>query len=235
MLDRSRIPRGITEFNGYITTTRAYFEAGSPITKANRLGIVETEVTQWKAFEDEWVPLYTLYVDKKSSRTTSIKDQLLAIIARTLAFNQTNHILDRISVSLNVTIVDLKTFHIKKGILQKSIRSFPQTPINELVTVTLLPLGGGSLAIKCYSTTDQRASIYKNADCVQYVCLVGDITPVSADVIGLTKDTSSKASFTLSLGSGFSGKYLYIYFRWYNIKHPELAGPWSALQTTLIL
>ena len=235
MFDRSRIPRGITEFNGYITTTRAYLEAGSPITNATRLGIAETEVAQWKAFEDEWTPYYALYVDKKSSRTTSIKDQLLAIIARTLAFNQTNHILDRISVSLNVTIVDMETFHIKKGVLQKSIRTIPQTPINEPVTVTLLPLGGGSLAIKCYSTTGQRASIYENADCVQYVYLVGDIPPVSADVIGLSKDTSSKASFTLALGSGCSGKHLYIYFRWYNNKHPELAGPWSALQTSLIL
>ncbi len=235
MSEQTRIPRGIVLFNGYITTTRVYFEAGSPTTNASRLGILETEVAQWKAFEDEWTPLYTLYVDKKASRTTSIKDRLLAIINKTLDFNQTNHILDRISVSLNVTIVDLETFHIKKGVLQKSIRTIPQTPINEPVTVTLLLLGGGSLAIKCYSTTGQRASIYENADCVQYIYLVGDVPPVSADVIGLTKDISRRASFTLALGSGSSGKYLYIYFRWYNTKHPELAGPWSSLQTTLIL
>lgn len=72
----------------------------------------------------------------------------------------------------------METFHIKKGVLQKSIYILPQTPISEPVTVTLLPLGGGFLAIKCYSTTGQRASIYENADCVRYVYLVGDIPPV---------------------------------------------------------
>ena len=151
------------------------------------------------------------------------------------SFDQDNHILDRIAASPNVTIVDMETFNIKKGSLQKTTKSVSSTPISEPVTVTIQPIGGGSLTVKCYSTTGQRASIYDGADSVQYLYLVGDTAPASAEADGLTKEVSTKASFTLALGSGSSAKNLYIFFRWYNTKHPELAGPWSSLQTTLIL
>jgi hypothetical protein len=235
MAEGSRLPQAIDAFNGYINTTGAYLEAGSPTTNASRLGITEQEVIQWKSFGTAWNPLYSLYVDKKSSRTTSIKDQLWEIINQTVAFNQTNHILDRISVSLNVTIVDMETFNIKKGVLRKSTRTIPQTPISEPITVTIQPIGGGSISIKCYSSTGQRASIYKNADSVQYLYQVGTTPPASAEDNGLSTGISSKAIFMLSLGTASSSKFLYIYFRWYNVKHPELSSPWSSLQTTLIL
>ncbi len=235
MADGSRIPGNFELFNGYITTTGAYLEAGSPITNASRLGIEETEVIKWKYFSTTWTQKYAMYVDKKSSRTTSITDQLREIIKQTVAFNKANHILDRISVSLNVTIVDMETFNIKKGVLSKSTRTIPQTPISEPITVIIQPIGGGSISIKCYSSTGQRASIYKNADSVQYLYQVGTTPPASAEDDGLSKGISSKAIFLLNLGAASSTKFLYIYFRWYNVKHPELSSPWNSLQTTLIL
>ncbi len=231
----ARIPRGIDDFNPYYTNAINYLSDGTPTTNAVRLGILAEELTELTGYATAWAPLYIKYSDKKNSRTTAVKDQLLEIIGNVIGFDQDNHILDRIAASPNVTIIDLETFNIKKGSLQKTTRTVSSTPISEPVTVTIQPIGGGSLTVKCYSTTGQRAAIYDGADSVQYTYQVGDTAPASAEVAGLTKELSTKASFTLALGSGSSAKNLYIYFRWYNTKHPELAGPWCSLQTTLIL
>lgn len=235
MADQSRIPRGIEDFNPYLINTSAYLSAGAPTTNAARLGITEEEVTQWKGYLTNWSPLYLKYSDKRNSRTTAVTDQLYQIIDNVIGFDQSNHILDRIAASTSVTIVDLTTFNIKKGALQKASRTIPQKPIIEPVTVTIQPIGGGSVTIKCYSSTGARPGIYGAADCVQYLFQVGDTAPVSAESASLSKDLSTKGAFTLQLGPGATGKSLYIYFRWYNTRHPELAGPWSGLQTTLLL
>lgn len=235
MSESSRIPRSMDGFNGYITTTVAYLQAGTPTTNASRLGITEEEVKQWESFGNEWNPLYAMYVDKKNSRTTTIKDRMLEIISNTTAYDQDNHILDRIAVSTNATIVDFSTFRIKEGSLKKSGRTLPQTAISEPVEPTLQPIGGGKLTIKCYSTTGKRAAIYDIADSVQYLYKVGSPQPVSADDESLNIGLSTKASFMLSLGASASAQMLYIYFRWYNTKHPELSGPWCTLQSILIL
>lgn len=233
MADGSRIPRGIDGFNLYIITTCAFLSAGMPL-NADRLGILPDESAKWSGFLTEWNPLYAKYSDKKNGRTTAVKDQLLDIIDRCVGLDQTSHILDRIAASPNVTIVDMETFNIKKGVLQKVTRSTSTTPISESVNAALQLLGGGSFAIKCHNSTS-RASILDNADSVQYAYLIGTMPPESIKAVGLTKELSTKAAFTLALGAENSAKYLYIYFRWYNTKHPELAGPWSGLQTALIV
>lgn len=233
MSDGSRIPRGIDEFNPYLINTSAFMLAGTP-TNAVRLGVTTSESDQWIGFITAWSPLYAKYSDKKNGRTTAVKDQLLDIIDQCVKLDQTCHILDRIASSPNVTIVDMETFNIRKGVLQKTTRSVSTTPISEMPIVAVQPLGGGSVAIKCHSNAS-RASILDGADSVQFVYAVGNTPPASADVQGLSKELSTKASFTLALGAGSSAKYLYIYFRWYNTKHPELASPWSTLITTLIL
>ena len=234
MTTGTRIPRGIDDFSPFIVNTNAYLHTGMP-NNAERLGILIAELEKWSKFATDWVPLYTKYSDKKNSRTTVVKDQLLEIISNTVDFDQSIHFIDRIAASPNVTIVDMEAFNIKKGLLQKTSRGSSSTPIAESVTVTIQPIGGGTMSLKCYSTTGQRASIYSGADGVQFLYMVGDVPPVSAEAPGLSKELSTKAIITLSLGSGSSGKNLYIYFRWYNTKHPELSGPWSALQTSLIL
>jgi hypothetical protein len=231
----SRMPRGIEDFNSYIVNTTAYLTAGTPTTNADRLGVLPAETAQWVSLHAEWVPLYVKYDDKRNSRTTAVKDQLLNIIDRCVDLDQDNHLLDRIAASPNVTITDLGVFNIRKGMLQKSTRTTPQTIISEPVIASLQPQGGGSVLVKCYSTTGERACIFDDADSVQFLYIVGDTPPASAEVEGLNRDLSTKATFTLSLGAGKAGKHLYIYFRWYNTKYPALAGPWSVLQTTLIL
>ena len=231
----ARIPRSIDEFNKYIVKTSSYIGQGTPVTNGERVGLLPTEITKWKAFETEWSPLFVLYSDVTNSRTRAIRNNMLQIIDDVIAYDQANHILDRIAASPNATLYDLGMFNINGGVLPKTTRSVPTTPITEPVTVTFQPLGGGSITIKCYSTTGQRASIYNNADSVEYLYQVGTTPPVAADENVLKKGISTKGSFTVALNPDTPGKFLYIYFRWYNTKHPELAGPWSSLQTTMIM
>lgn len=229
-----RIPRGIEEFNPFIINTNIYLADGEP-TNATRLGFVPAETAQWNAFANDWEPLYIKYSDKKASRTTAIKDQLLAIIDECLELDQNNRLLDRIAASPNVTILDMETFNIRQGVLQKETHSVPQTPIVDPVLASIQPIGGGSFSIKCNNGRRTRAAIFEDADSVQYTYLVGDVAPASPEVVGLTKEISTRAGFTLALGAENSEKHLYIYFRWYLTSYPNFAGPWSSLYTSLIL
>ena len=229
-----RIPRGIDDCSQYLVSTNNYLDSGSP-NNAERLGILPEETVKWSGFTNRYLPLYLLYSDKKNSRTTAIKNQLLSIIDEVANFDQRCHLLDRIAASPNVTIADMSTFNIKKGVLQKTTRSVATTPLTNQVAASIQPLGGGSVNIKCRNLSSERAAIDEGANCVQYAFKVGDTAPVSADAENLRREISTKAFFVLALGPGSSAKNLYIYFRWYNTKHPELAGPWSALMTTLIL
>ena len=231
----SRIPRTIDEFNPYIVNTNAYLLAGTP-TNWSRLGWVQGEMTQWTGFVTLWNPLYPKYADKKGSRTTAIKDQLLLIIKQCITLDKTNHLLDRIAASPNATIIDMETFHIKKGVLQDVVHTQMRSSNSESIVAALQPLGGGDVSIKCRTSHDsKRGSIADGADSVQYVFQVGGTAPTGADDAGLNKEISTHASFTLNLGTSASEKKLYIFFRWYNTKHPDLAGPWCSLQTTLVL
>jgi hypothetical protein len=235
MPDRSRIPRLISTFNPYIINTSKHLADGTPVNNATRLGLTEVETKCWTELADEWLPLYKLYIDKKNSRTVAIKDQLLDIIRKTVQLDRASHILDRIGASTQATIEDAGVFRIKKGITEKKTRTKPQTPITEQVVASIKLIGGGLAKVKCGSSTSQRASIYGAADSVECLYAVGHTPPDSAQAPGLQKALSTRATFILPLGAEHSGECLYIYFRWYSTRHPRLAGPWSSLQTVLVL
>jgi len=235
MSDRSRMPRGIGDFNPYLNNTCNYLKEGTPTTNAVRLGLLDSDTTYWNGLLTKWNELYPQYTDKVYLRTTDIRNQLLNLINEAVDFDQRNNFLNRIASSPNVNVTDLGIFNIRKGIFQKTSRSIPQRPIQEPVTVTLQQLGGGAFSVKCYSSTGLRPSIYGDANCVQCAYLIGDTAPVSPNAPGLTFNLSTKSTFVLSLDPGSQAKNLYIYFRWYNTKHPEIAGPWCNLQTFVII
>jgi len=230
----TRIPRGIHQFFAYIVNTNAYLLLGTP-NNGVRLGILPTESTTWAGFLVSWNAIINKYTDKKNSRTTLIKDSLNLIIANCVLFDQTNHILDRIASSLAVTLADLEAFNIKKGVSQQAKGGSSTTTITEPVIPVIKPIGGALISIKCYSSQGNRPGIFSLADSVQYAYVVGDKPPVAADDATLTKEMSSKGSFTLNLSPSNSGSSLYIYLRWYCIANPAQSGPWTLLQTSLIL
>ncbi|MDD2799065.1 MAG: hypothetical protein PHV20_10765 [Bacteroidales bacterium] len=231
----SRIPRTIDLFDSYISTTSAYLLAGTPTNNGTRLGFSESEISGWNDINEKWTPVYNKYKDKKTGRTTAVKDQLLIFIDEAIEYDRTYNLLDRIAVSLNVTVNDLETFNIKKGLLEKTTRTIPTTAIKESVQPILIPFGGGTVTVKCYSSTSPRASIFGDADSVQYLYSVDTPVPESANTPGLIQGLSTRATFDLHLGTQNGGKRVYIFLRWYNTKHPELAGPWSDMQSTFLL
>lgn len=235
MTTGTRIPQGIDDFNSYHHKTASYIKTGTPEINGIRLGLLQPEIDGWCAISNIWDPLYEKYTDKKNSRTSAVIEQLHQCIITAVDYDMEINMLDRIAASINATVTDLITFNIKKGLTQKTTRTISHTPIAEPVEPILLPIGGGTVNIKCYSTTGARASIYEDANCVQYLYLVGNTSPESIKSEGLKQEITSRASFSLPLGAENSGKMLFIYFRWYNTKHPELAGPWSTLQSTIIL
>jgi hypothetical protein len=50
----------------------------------------------------------------------------------------------------------------------------------------------------------------------------------------MSKDIITKAAFEFDAGFTNQGKWLVVYFRWYNTKHPDLAGKWSPMVTIAI-
>lgn len=231
----TRIPRSINEFGTYISSTNIYLSSGARQSNGLRLGISPEEMVQWKAFEENFSPLLLLYNDVANSRTRAIRNNLVEIIDKTIAYDQANHILDRIAASPNATVYDLGAFNINGGVPTKTTRSRSITIIREPVSVTFQQLGGAIIAIKCYSTTGARAAIFGEADSVQFMYKTGTVPPTSTNEDGLKSGLSTKGSFNLELNPEYKGKYLFIYFRWYNTKHPEMSGPWSELQTTMIV
>ncbi len=116
---KTRISRGIVGFDGDIRLTYEYMmkTCGPPVGYCNwqRLGWLPDEIAQWGAYYTDWLPLYSLWLDKKGTRTTLIKDSLLLIIKNGSAFNQTRRLYDRIASCPNAVASDYTTFHLLRG------------------------------------------------------------------------------------------------------------------------
>ena len=143
---KPRIARDFKGFNDDLTDTNAYLNAMSPspstVTNGVRLGILPAEQTQWGVFLHEWIPLYALYVDKKVSRTTNVKDQLLLIIVAVVAYEQKIRMYDRIAVCADATITDFETFHIKRSTSLANTNHTPApAPGSKTVVITLKKMG----------------------------------------------------------------------------------------------
>jgi len=113
---KPRIDRSIYGFNTQIRQTYIYLmkacEASLGGTNWNRLGWSTVEITQWGSFYNRWIRLYDLYINKKGTRTTDVKDEMLMIIQECRIYNQTHNLYDRIAVSPYGTSKDFSMFNI---------------------------------------------------------------------------------------------------------------------------
>lgn len=234
MADNSRIPRGIVSFNSYYVKICAYLQAGGTVTNATRLGITAAELTALLDFLKLWQPLFVKYEDKQNSRTQSVTTSLNDIITRVINYNTKYNLLDRIASSTAATVTDFATFSIKKNAVKKVSRTLTISAITASVNPSIVLVGVGVLKVKCKNNIDKGQHLVPSSNCVQYMYQIDGKAPVGADMLGLSMGISTRASFTLSFDSSNSHKLLYIYFRWHNTKHPELAGPWTNLLTMSI-
>ena len=232
-MGKSRIPQGIPAFNSYISTTTAYLPAtpeGGTQPNYKRLGISDDALEIWKTKGKYWSDtLYPAY-SNTDTRTKAITKEVenFRIDFKDFANPQLNIM----AASLNANTHDEEVF---KFVIKPKKPTHQHTPITELCNGTYQTLGGGMMKVGYRTSTDaKRPSLAKGANCVQLAYKIGDIPP--KDVMdGTQLAIIPRASYTHSIGTGNSGKRLYVYQRWYNSKYPELAGPWSDLQSILIL
>ena len=220
----SRIPDTIAEFNTYIDNTDDYQKAGTP-SNATRLGLSTQNSTDWSKKRQAWDTQYKKYIDP-AQRTSVVTADLNKLMAdfRTFALP----LLNIVASSLVATNTDAQTFNVVLSTAHKK-PSHPTAPIIAEIMADGHAVGGGDVDFKCRTSTDaSRASIADGADCVQYAYKIGDPAPANPSD-GTTKEISTKASFRFHAGK--TGVKMYVFFRWYNTKHPELAGSWGNMLT----
>ena len=231
----ARVSKKLSAFDQYIRRVIAFLIAGSP-TNGSRLLLTVAEIAQAQGFLTLW---YTGNAaspgawELHSNPNTKNKATRKAVIKIIKDFsNFFSPLLNRVSGCSAITASDRLILNIADPNPTHTLHS---EMIEDYVIFILISKGGGDVRVICRSSTDsKRASKSPLADSVEIFYKVGDPPPVSTDDETIKFFISSRASFTLPLGTANIGKKLYVYARWYNVKHPELAGHWSSIEQVMI-
>lgn len=231
MADGSRIPLTISEFNNYINNTNTYLHAGSP-QNGIRLGLVAGDLTEWDTRTVYWHDtLFPLYTNELTS-SSSVKDNVRIFMKDFREFAQPR--IDIMAVDPDATQDDANVLHF---VLQRAKPSKPTENIKGKCFASISAIGGGSFDISCRTINDSsRPSKPDGADCVMISFRIvsdGKMLPAGPDD-GMTKVVNTKAKFQFDTDPANRGKYLQVYFRWYNTRYPQFAGTWNEAQSVLI-
>jgi hypothetical protein len=254
----TRIPRTSSGFNAYINNTKNYLlldttvqpgmyipqpfppilpTGAAPLVAVipslknwQRLWLLPSEMDKWTSFCLQYNTLYAKYSDKKESRTTAVRDNLLKVIDDFSAF--ATPILNRIEGDVYVTIDDLSVFHIKSGFMRDQHPTRHRVPIVDVPVFGMTPLGGGDMRFTIRSTHDaSRASKLPGTEIeVRYQLLFID-EPTPKHIDDMTKQyLSSKALFVFHCGADKTGKNMWAAVRYIVVNDPSRNGPWSTIQ-----
>lgn len=237
MGDKSRVPKQIPLFNNYINTTDTHLQQTDPVSgnpNWQQLGLDSTDATEWHSRRLAWKDtLFIKYSDPLQS-TGIVKAQVQNFIADFKTFAKP--LLNIMASNKNANTADEAVYNFKTG-RKKPTRH--TTAIADAVMFEAIPLGGGELKFSCRTGHDNnRASKATGADSVQLsfmiVDAVSNVAALHAESTGMQKEIFTKAQFLKNCDAGNVGKRLVVFARWYNTKHPLLAGPWSAVKVMVI-
>jgi hypothetical protein len=258
---KNYIPRSIKLFNLYLARICAYLVLGAP-TNATRFNWTAANLAAMQNFLSLWIPLYTQYTNKKGGYMPVIRTKLLAIISNTVAYAQTNKLIELVIATVSLNADDCVAFGLPEKLV---ITPTGQNPIIktkeadktiitfEAVYPKLIPAVGGFVHIKGYTEKAQsgRPHKLKGFDLLEYSVAVFYSTatglPSNADDARMLIGHSSKSSFVLATasmtnnltaiaaGSATPLKEAIFFFRWAKSKHPNLDGPWNGPFTTPLL
>jgi hypothetical protein len=231
----TRVPRKLPLFDQYIRRVVAFLLLGSP-TNGSRLLLTAAEIAQAQGFLTLWYTgnssspgAYELH-SNPNTKTKSTRKAIVKIINDFSAFF--SPLLVRMSGSAAITASDRLILNIAAP---NPTRSHHHEAITDNVEFIITPLGGGDVRFICRTSSDsKRASKAEGADSVQICYKYGDPFPVNTDDTATSREVFTHASFTMHAGTANVGKRLYVFARWYNTKHPELAGPWSPMAQMMI-
>ena len=231
----TRVPRKQSAFDQYIRAVVAFLLAGTP-TNGSRLLLIAAEIAQAQGFLTLWYTgnasspgAWELHSNPNTKTKNTHKMVVKIMKDFTVFFNP---LLVRMSGSAAITAADRLILNIAAP---NATRTHHRESLQEIVYFVLKPLGGGDVRMICRTTHDsKRASKAALADSVQVCYKTSDPAPVNSNDPTAKIEFYTHASFTLRLGTAVEGQKLYLFVRWYNTKHPELAGPWSPLAQVVI-
>lgn len=230
-MNNKRVPKGTENCVQYINNGVAYLQKsdveGGP-TNAERLGI-QNEVSEWTEIASKLSEPYALWKDPIEGRTRAVSAKVQSCLKTFNDYILNRKVLDQIAASPNVNETDLEVFNIK--LRSRKITKEPLSKITAFVDPSFTNVGSGFIKVRCRNNVDSGIHIIKEANCVEYRYLIGEEPPTSPDDVGLILGLSTKATFILELPAKEVQKKLFIYMRWNNQKHRDIAGPWTRLST----
>jgi len=199
-----------------------------------RLLLNEGQNIQWQELRKEWAELYKLYSDKRHKRTPEIRDLLLNVKNRFIEFAQPA--LEHIQGVQTAGIADFEVFRIKSGALRDSTPTRHEAPTELLCHARLKNIAGGSISYTCNSDADSKRGSKEPGYEIQTaysILSAGEPAPMNAEQ-AQRQQTLTRAKGQLRFGGENLTKILYIWFRWFDPKRPELSGNYGARQSLVI-
>ena len=246
IMGKGRVPSRLGLFNQYILQFVAWLVAiknGQTDNNAKRNGVSTNEVSAFQSFLASWhteppaAPgAYDLHTDPAT------KTKLTGITVRGIVKNfkaAARPVLDRLKGSANMDATDFDVLNIALPVTSHSQHT---APIEDNVYLRHSVVGAGKLKVACFSAKDaKRASINKatGANAIQFAICIFDPKFDGSETNGSIKGTAitsvndclyrevhTKATIIYDTQMKHRGCDIYIYARLYDVKHPELAGPW---------
>ena len=238
-------PTQVQQLAAYFTRAIAWV-----IANATRLGVSAPNITALQSiYGDETTAGTYLYCKKQYDIAPNRKDGIttanLAKAAEKLRTKLTE-IYNDIPAS-KWTDEDRKNLNRKTGL--KRIVTHPTTRIAEKFVLDIDPHMNALFKCGARSRTDtKRHSIPVSANTIEIrYCAVKGKWPIGLDLAGKVREKCdgpddntyplffTKAIFEIQLDGELSGYDIYVWGRWVDLQHPELAGEWSEKHQMMIL
>jgi hypothetical protein len=242
MPDRSNVPKQIPEFDKWIRNTNkrqlaVNADTSNPFWKD--YGWTSAQSADFKTkWHDQWVnELYPSW-SNALKKTKPVNEGVVRFMKKFKEMVRNQQLIAKIKSSAVASEAEALTWNF---VLKRKQPSRHTVRIGKTIAAMVKAAGRG--LIRCvvrYGGDESRPSIPRpdGADSVQYACAVFNtkeetmnekLTPDE-----MRKEISTKASFQFDAGFANQAKWLVIYFRWYNTKHPNLAGTWSVMYVLAI-
>ena len=199
-----------------------------------RLALDQDEVNKWRSLRSEWIPLYEKYSDKRTKRTSEIKDELRDVQKRFITFAQP--LLNRFDGLRSTSIKDLEEFHIRAA----QLKDVEPSPVHGshigtgAPVVSLKNMGGAMIDVKCRRISDKNLPSMLKGFMLELRWLAGPPPPTDPDAVGLKEELSSKVHFQVVAGMTNLGKTFFCYVRWRHKTNPAILSPWTNLMQVII-
>ena len=243
-MSKTRIPETIADFDAYLNSTDKYLQeiVTGTTHRWQVLGLSAENADEWHTkcvyWHDDLFPKY----GSSELSTSLVKARVRTFMKDFRTFG--NPVLNGIAANPNAGNKEEIIFNLKT---KKTKPSVKKVGIEERVMFYAEMLGGGDLQFKCRATNHSgRPKLATGANSVQLAfCITSaDNNPLkflgtdkplpTPEDANMTREIFTRAMFWLRTGPKNVGKGAVVFARWYNTKHPQLSGPWSAISFVVI-